>query len=70
MNSKPDEAVPIVKDACGLDEEDGDEDDDDMEEMFVETTMGREWGGPTRGGRMCEPTMHGDWSRKGRCSDF
>ena len=46
------------------------DDDDDMEDMFVDTSMGKEWGGPTRGGRMPEPTRFGDWERKGRTSDF
>jgi hypothetical protein len=27
-----------------------------------------EWGGPTKGGAMPEPTRFGDWERKGRCS--
>jgi hypothetical protein len=60
--------------ACG----DVDEDDDDemeQEEMFIapHACMGTdriEWGGPTRGGRLMEPTRFGDWERKGRCSDF
>ena len=30
----------------------------------------REWGGPTKGGSMPEPTRFGDWERKGRCTDF
>ena len=47
-----------------------DSDDDDMEDMFVDTSMGKEWGGPTRGGRMPEPTRFGDWERKGRATDF
>mmetsp|Transcript_18385 Transcript_18385/g.54622 ORF Transcript_18385/g.54622 Transcript_18385/m.54622 type:complete len:103 (+) Transcript_18385:186-494(+) len=47
-----------------------DDDDDDLEDMFVDTSMGREWGGPTRGGRMPEPTRFGDWERKGRATDF
>lgn len=59
----------VILDKCGIDDDDED-DDDDMEEMFIETPMGLEWGGPTRGGRLAEPTMHGDWSRKGRCTDF
>ena len=46
------------------------DDDDDMEDMFVDTSMGKEWGGPTRGGRMPEPTRFGDWERKGRATDF
>ena len=58
---------PVLKSACG----DADEDDDDeMEEMFVQGPMGMEYGGPTRGGRMPEPTRFGDWERKGRTSDF
>jgi hypothetical protein len=59
--------------ACG----DVDNDDDEMEqeEMWVDadpslSTDKREWGGPTRGGRLPEPTRYGDWERKGRCSDF
>ncbi|GMI38180.1 hypothetical protein TrCOL_g7971 [Triparma columacea] len=60
----------IILEKCGPLDTSEDDDDDDMEEMFIETPMGLEWGGPTRGGRLAEPTMHGDWSRKGRCSDF
>ena len=55
-------------DECGNVEEEDEE--DDMEEMFVSTSAGLEWGGPMRGGRMREPTRFGDWERKGRCSDF
>lgn len=58
----------VLTSACG-DVEDED-DEDDMEDMFVETPMGKEWGGPTRGGRLAEPTRFGDWERKGRASDF
>ena len=47
-----------------------DDADDDMEDMFVDTSMGKEWGGPTRGGKMPEPTRFGDWERKGRATDF
>lgn len=46
------------------------EDEEETEEMFVETAMGKEWGGPTRGGRHPEPTRFGDWERKGRVTDF
>jgi hypothetical protein len=53
-------------DACGVVEEDVVE----MEDMFVTTTMGLEWGGPMRGGRYNEPTRFGDWEQKGRCTDF
>jgi hypothetical protein len=47
-----------------------DEDEDDLEEMFVQGPNGIEWGGPTRGGSKPEPTRYGDWERKGRVSDF
>lgn len=46
------------------------EEEDEMEEMFVQGPAGMEWGGPTRGGRHKEPTRYGDWERKGRCTDF
>jgi len=50
-------------------------DEEDMEEMFVEPdaclgTSEVEWGGPRRGGKLAEPTRFGDWERKGRCTDF
>mmetsp|Transcript_23457 Transcript_23457/g.50870 ORF Transcript_23457/g.50870 Transcript_23457/m.50870 type:complete len:180 (+) Transcript_23457:126-665(+) len=59
----------LDKEAAAGDEE------DDMEDMFVEPdvclgTTEVEWGGPRRGGRFAEPTRFGDWERKGRCSDF
>jgi hypothetical protein len=46
------------------------EEEDEMEEMFIQGPAGLEWGGPTRGGRRPEPTRYGDWERKGRVSDF
>lgn len=46
------------------------DDDDEMEDMFVDTHMGKEWGGPMRGGKHPEPTRFGDWERKGRATDF
>lgn len=59
----------VVKEACGtappLDDE-----EEDMEEMFIQGPAGMEWGGPTRGGQRPEPTRYGDWERKGRASDF
>ncbi|GMH80218.1 hypothetical protein TrST_g7796 [Triparma strigata] len=58
----------ILTEACGPIDDSLDE--DDLEEMFIKGPMGMEWGGPTRGGKMNEPTVHGDWQRKGRCSDF
>ena len=36
---------------------------------FTDPTTG-EWNSPTKGGRMPEPTRHGDWHHKGRCTDF
>lgn len=55
--------------SCGPDPVE--EDEDEMEEMFVMGPSGTmEWGGPTRGGQHKEPTRYGDWERKGRCSDF
>lgn len=46
------------------------DDEDEMEDMFVEGPAGIEWGGPTRGGTFPEPTRYGDWERKGRTTDF
>jgi len=46
------------------------EEDEDLEEMFIMGPAGMEWGGPTRGGKRPEPTRFGDWERKGRASDF
>merc|ERR1711920_586044 len=55
-----------------VDFDDEDEDDDEMEEMYQDgPSLGmKEWGGPTRGGRLAEPIRFGDWERNGRCSDF
>ena len=66
---RDDAAPPTPKPRVAVDAE-LDDDDDDMEDMFVDTSMGKEWGGPTRGGRMPEPTRFGDWERKGRATDF
>ena len=65
----PRDDAPPTKINVAIDAE-TDDDDDDMEDMFVDTSMGKEWGGPTRGGRMPEPTRFGDWERDGRCTDF
>jgi hypothetical protein len=46
------------------------DDEEDLEEMFIQGPSGLEWGGPTRGGRRPEPTRYGDWERKGRATDF
>lgn len=72
------ESTPSTKDplmsACG--DVDNDNDSEmEQEEMYVNPHLClglevREWGGPTRGGRLAEPTRYGDWERKGRCSDF
>jgi len=67
---RDDAAPPAPKPRVAVDAEIDDDDDDDMEDMFVDTNMGKEWGGPTRGGRMPEPTRFGDWERKGRATDF
>ncbi|KAG7397017.1 hypothetical protein PHYBOEH_001351 [Phytophthora boehmeriae] len=45
-------------------------DDEDGEDMVAIGPSGAEYGGPTRGGKLKEPTRFGDWERKGRCSDF
>ena len=56
-----------LKEECGTlpDEE------DDLSDMvpMIDSKTG-EWGGPTKGGSMPEPTRFGDWERKGRCTDF
>ena len=53
-----------------IDYEEMEDENTEMEYMFCETSSGREWGGPMRGGRFYEPTRFGDWERKGRCTDF
>jgi len=45
-------------------DDDDDDDDDDYVDMFNPETG--EWNGP----RLGEPTRYGDWSHKGRCTDF
>jgi hypothetical protein len=47
-----------------------DDEDSELEDMFVKGPAGMEWGGPTRGGKRPEPTRYGDWERKGRTTDF
>ena len=54
----------LPKDKCGPLEDD----DEDMVVMTDPKTG--EWGGPTKGGKLPEPTRYSDWERKGRCSDF
>lgn len=45
--------------------------EDDLSDMVQMVDPGtQEWGGPTKGGSMPEPTRFGDWERKGRCTDF
>ncbi|CAH0474136.1 unnamed protein product [Peronospora belbahrii] len=46
------------------------EDDEEDEDMVTIGPSGVEYGGPTRGGKLKEPTRFGDWERKGRCCDF
>ena len=65
VNETKQETVQV--EACGPTVDD---DEDDMEDMFVQGPAGMEWGGPTRGGKRPEPTRFGDWERKGRASDF
>ena len=45
--------------------------DDDLEDnvQMIDPNT-KEWGGPTKGGTMPEPTRYGDWQGKGRCTDF
>jgi len=38
-----------VKAACGTLPNDDEEEEMEMEDMFVQTAMGSEWGGPMRG---------------------
>ncbi|KAF1336022.1 hypothetical protein FI667_g696, partial [Globisporangium splendens] len=54
----------------GHDGDDDSDDDDDMEDVVDIGPLGKEYGGPQRGGKFKEPTRFGDWERKGRCSDF
>lgn len=61
---KDDAPEPEEASACG----EVDDEDDDIVQMIDPATG--EWGGPTRGGTMPEPTRFGDWERKGRCTDF
>ena len=82
VQTKKDLNIPI-ENVSGIEhdhhqDKDGVEDEEDemeQEEMFVKPhdSFGHdfvEWGGPTRGGRLSEPTRFGDWERKGRCTDF
>ena len=52
----------------GHDNDNDDDDDDIWVDMLDEATG--EWGGPTKGGTLPEPTRHGDWHNRGRCTDF
>jgi hypothetical protein len=63
-------AVPDKDGADGSNNTGAEEEEDEMEEMFVQGPAGIEWNGPTRGGKRPEPTRYGDWERKGRASDF
>ena len=46
--------------------------EEDEDEDFVDFTdpSTGEWNSPTRGGKLPEPTRHGDWHHNGRCTDF
>ncbi|GAB9470485.1 hypothetical protein Gpo141_00007729 [Globisporangium polare] len=52
------------------DDEEDEEDEEDMESVVDIGPLGKEFGGPQRGGKFKEPTRFGDWERKGRCTDF
>ncbi|KAL4155812.1 hypothetical protein PRNP1_007914 [Phytophthora ramorum] len=60
----------ITNTPAAVSEDMDDEDDEDDEDMVAVGPSGVEYGGPTRGGKLKEPTRFGDWERKGRCSDF
>jgi hypothetical protein len=66
LSAVPSTEPKAPKEDCSVVE--SDDSDEDMVEM-VDAATG-EWGGPTRGGTMPEPTRFGDWERKGRCTDF
>ena len=53
--------------ACGPAPAAGDDLSDPVSNVDPKTG---EWGGPTKGGTMPEPTRFGDWERKGRCSAY
>ena len=57
--------------ACGVAPKSGVSLDDDEEDFVpaVDPATG-EWGGPTKGGTVPEPTRFGDWERGARCIDF
>jgi hypothetical protein len=67
INVTSTKTAKVSIDACGPLIED---DEDELEEMFIQGPAGMEWNGPTRGGARPEPTRFGDWEKKGRCSDF
>ena len=70
-SSEMDAPPKVLIEKCGVDDDSDEDDEDDMEDMLVQTPFGNtEWGGPMRGGRYPEPTRHGDWHQKGRCTDF
>ena len=41
-----------------------------INENFKPGPSGKESGGPLVDDRSIEPTIHGDWQKKGRCTDF
>lgn len=45
---------------------DGGEEVEMVDMWNADAPSGPEWGGP----RGREPTRHGDWEQKGRCTDF
>ncbi|KAL3670275.1 hypothetical protein V7S43_004588 [Phytophthora oleae] len=68
-SGKPHITNTVAAPVSDLDDLD-DLDDGDAEETVAIGPSGMEYGGPTRGGKLKEPTRFGDWERKGRCSDF
>lgn len=67
QHTKADPCKSADADPLGAGSE-SDSDDEDMVPMIDPNTG--EWGGPTKGGTMPEPTRFGDWERAGRCTDF
>lgn len=61
-------ALAPEDDKCGPLDDGEDSEDEEWVEMVDPAT--KEWGGPTRGGTLPEPTRFGDWEKKGRVTDF
>ena len=64
ITTEKNSSAGVLKAACGDVSGDDDLDDEDEEEMYTDAheTLGhamKEWGGPTRGGKLGEPTRFG-----------